>query len=193
MGADCLGQTGKSILEAAVVLLLVAAADQAGPRQSLVVVQIRDSLVVDNSLLLVDILIKSGQRDVLISAVPWCRTTPHASTAPHTACHRRRSDVAYADMAAVRRVRRSSVGSVPCSAKDEESAAKCIFFSISIGRQDVSGPGKENSGFADAFERKRVRRSQSHCLGNNATMHKKEITQWGSAKADARYSLIGTL
>lgn len=90
MGADCLGQTGKSILEAAVVLL-VAAADQAGPRQSLVVVQIRDSLVVDNSLLLVDI----------------------------------------ADMAAVRRVRRSSVGSVPCSAKDEESAAKCIFFSVS--------------------------------------------------------------
>lgn len=131
MGADCLGQTGKSILEAAVVLLLVAAADQAGPRQSLVVVQIRDSLVVDNSLLLVDILIKSGQRDVLISAVSWCRTTPHASTAPHTACHRRRSDVAYADMAAVRRVRRSSVGSVPCSAKDEESAAKCIFFSVS--------------------------------------------------------------
>lgn len=138
MGADCLGQTGKSILEAAVVLLLVAAADQAGPRQSLVVVQIRDSLVVDNSLLLVDILIKSGQRDVLlISAVPWCRTTPLASTAPHTACHRRRSDVAYADMAAVRRVRRSSVGSVPCSAKDEESAAKCIFFQyLEIGTSD---------------------------------------------------------
>lgn len=136
MGADCLGQTGKSILEAAVVLL-VAAADQAGPRQSLVVVQIRDSLVVDNSLLLVDILIKSGQRDVLISAVPCRRTTPHASTAPHTACHRRRSDVAYADMAAVRRVRRSSVGSVPCSAKDEESAAKCIFFQyLEIGTSD---------------------------------------------------------
>lgn len=132
MGADCLGQTGKSILEAAVVLLPVAAADQAGPRQSLVVVQIRDSLVVDNSLLLVDILIESGQRDVLlISAVPWCRTTPLASTAPHTACHRRRSDVAYADMAAVRRVRRSSVGSVPCSAKDERVSCKVYLLSVS--------------------------------------------------------------
>lgn len=56
------------------MVLPVAAADQAGPRQSLVVVQIRDSLVVDNSRLLVDI----------------------------------------ADMAGVRRVRRSSVGSVTC-------------------------------------------------------------------------------
>lgn len=45
--------------------------------------------------------------------------------------------------------------------RTKESAAKCIFFQYLDWhlRRDVSGPGKENSGFASAFERERVRRS----------------------------------